>query len=1005
MLELRNIVKDYPAGGDTVHALRGVSLCFRQSEFVSILGQSGCGKTTMLNIIGGLDRYTAGDLIINGRSTKDFCDRDWDAYRNHSIGFVFQSYHLIPHQTVLANVELALSLSGIGKAERRARAIQALESVGLSSQMNKRPAEMSGGQMQRVAIARALVNDPEIILADEPTGALDSETSLQVMDILKEISKTRLVIMVTHNPELAEQYSTRTVRMLDGEVLSDSHPLTESEIMTEQETERRFVETKKREKMPSMSFFTSFGLSLRNLFTKKGRTILTSFAGSIGIIGIALIYAVSQGLHSFISTVQEDTLSSYPLTLESQHVDLGSLMLTMMGAAESKESHENDAVYQKPVLYDLVNTLSTIEAKQNDLKSFKSYLEEITASDSDSAFKKALNGVQYTYRMNLQIYTKNVDGNIILSDTQALIQELLMKYLAELSGGSLSGNSSANNSNSIMSMMTGSPSSVTTLWQEMLNGENGRLVSDILDKQYDIVYGSWPTAYNEVILVLDENNEIDDMTLYSLGLLSEEEMDKIVSAAVNKTEVDFETNRWSYKEICDMEFRTVLGADCFSKDEKTGLYTDLRNTSAGLKYLYDNGIVLKVSGIVRPNNEASSHMLSGTIGYTSALTEYVIEKNAESNAIAAQLVNPTLDIFSGLPFRDTNSSITDDLKEAEFRAYVTALDGTGKAEAYRKIVCIPDEEYLERQIDSFLAATTAEQLKEMLARGLSEDTGMSPNEIATYLESMTNEDLSDLMTELLRTQLSAQYAEMALQQIASLSDEQLAALLDSALPAYTTAQCAVYYDAVLDFSNSTYDANLYTLGYVKLDEPDSINLFASTFADKDTIEEMIQQYNEGRSEVEQIAYTDYFGIMMSSITTIIDAITYVLIAFVAVSLIVSSIMIGVITLISVQERTKEIGILRALGASKRNVSSLFNAETMIIGFTSGLLGVLITYLLCIPINLLLYALTDIAGLSAYLPLSTAIFLVIVSMLLTLFSGIIPSQSAAKKDPVVALRTE
>ena len=572
MLELKNIRKDYPAGDGTVHALKGISLQFRESEFVSILGPSGCGKTTMLNIIGGLDQYTEGDLVINGRSTKDFKDRDWDAYRNHSIGFVFQSYNLIPHQSVLRNVELALTLSGVSKSERRQRAKKVLEDVGLGDQLNKKPSEMSGGQMQRVAIARALVNNPDIILADEPTGALDTETSVQVMDILKEVAKDRLVIMVTHNPDLAEKYSTRIIRMLDGEILSDTAPITATELKAHQTKEQPVG----RKKKPSMSLFTAFGLSLKNLISKKGRTILTSFAGSIGIIGIALIFAVSQGMTSYINTMQEDTLSSYPLTIQATHVDIGSLMSAFIDSASANEDHDNDGVYTKPIVYDMIHALNNMETTENDLTSFKNYIETQRAdADSETGLHQAINGVQYTYDLDLLIYTENVDGTIIQSDTQTLLQELVAEHMGMSMATSMESMSSAPGM-SMMSMM--SPGSGMTLWQEMLPGENGKLVSELLEKQYDVVYGSWPTEYNEIVLVLDENNELDDMTLYALGLKSKADMDAIMESAINKTDLEKVTDSWTYEEICGMEFRTILNADCYVQDEMTGLYTDLRET-------------------------------------------------------------------------------------------------------------------------------------------------------------------------------------------------------------------------------------------------------------------------------------------------------------------------------------------------------------------------------------------------------------------------------------------
>ena len=1000
LLELKNITKDYPAGNGKVAALKGISLQFRRSEFVSILGPSGCGKTTTLNIIGGLDQYTSGDLIINGRSTTSFRDRDWDAYRNHSVGFVFQSYNLIPHQSVLQNVELALSLSGVPKAERRKRAREALEQVGLGDQLRKKPSEMSGGQMQRVAIARAIVNNPDIILADEPTGALDTETSLQVMDILKEISRDRLVIMVTHNPDLAEKYSSRIIRMLDGEILSDSRPLTAEEQEAERRQEQAVAEQAKNEKKPSMSFATSFGLSLKNLFTKKGRTALTSFAGSIGIIGIALIFAVSQGMTSYINTVQEETLSSYPLTLEAKRMDMGTLMETFLGKAEAAGEHDKDAVYQKSMLYAMMNALNSTESRENDLKSFKVYLEKELA-DENSTLAGAVNGVQYTYDTNMLIYTKNPDGTIIQSDTKALLQDLLLEYFGMDMSGLMGGDS-----DSIMSSLSGmTPGGSVVLWQEMLPGENGKLVSSLLEKQYDLVYGSWPTEYNEIVLVVDKNNELDDMTLYALGLKSKDDIDQIVDAAFHKTELPIEEHKWTYEEICNMEFRTVLGADCYKLDESTGLYTDLRKTEAGLRYLYDNGTVLKVSGIIRPSEDSLSAMLSGSIGYTSKLTEYVVEQTKNSPVLAAQLADPSTDIFTGLPFRESSSKMTAAEKEAGFRAYLADLDEKGKAGAYIRIMCIPSDEQVQAAVSQTVGAMTRPDMEAAMAEALGSQMNMSQDDILDYISAMSDEDLRELFEKMAEEQFRAQYATQVARQLAALSTEQLVASLDLTAAGFTAEQCAAYYDEVLEFSDSSYDNNLKELGSVDPDTPSSINLYAASFEEKDVIEDAIAAYNETVDDLAKITYTDYVGLMMSSVTYIINAITYVLIAFVAVSLIVSSIMIGVITLISVQERTKEIGILRAIGASKRNVSGMFNAETVIIGFTSGLLGVLLTYLLCLPINLILHHLTGIGNLSAVLPLPAALILIGISMLLTLIAGIIPSRSAAKKDPVVALRSE
>ena len=1003
MLELKNIKKEYPAGDGNVHALKGIDLQFRRNEFVAILGPSGCGKTTMLNIIGGLDQYTSGDLIINGVSTKNYKDRDWDTYRNHSIGFVFQSYNLIPHQTVLQNVELALTLTGVSKAERRERAKQALEQVGLGNQLKKKPSQMSGGQMQRVAIARALVNNPDIILADEPTGALDTETSVQVMEILKEISKDKLIIMVTHNPELAEQYATRIIRMLDGELKSDSMPLDEKEKQLERAAEKAEASGKKKEKKPSMSFPTAFSLSLKNLISKRGRTILTSFAGSIGIIGIALIFAVSRGMTAYIDLVQESTLSSYPLTIEATTLDMGSLLESFIGAAEAKEEHETDAVYTKPVIYDMVNMLNSIETTENDLKSFKEYIETERANqESETGLQEALSGVQYTYNLDMQVYTQNVDGTIIPSDTNKLLTELMMEFMgAEMA--SLSEASMAPSSASMMGggMMMGG----AKLWQEMLPGKDGSLINDILEKQYDVIYGSWPNSYNEVVLVVDQNNELSDMTLYALGLVSKDYMDVLMESALEGTTAEVENKHWTYEEICDMEFRAVLNSSCYSYDINTGLYTDLRETDTGLKYLYDNAIPLKVSGIIRQNEDADAAMLTGSIAYTSKLTEYVIEHSRESEAVTAQLESPTIDIFTNLPFEENSGRLSKEEKEAALREYLGGLDSAEKAKVYVEIMSIPTEEQLAAAVEQGMMGMDRATMESVMLQAFTQQMGMSENEIKGYFESMTDEDITSIFAQMVAEQVKMQFAAQVQQQMAALSEMELAAALDFALPNFTTEQCAVYYDEVLEFSRSSYDYNLQQLGYIDLDDPASINLYAASFENKDIIEAAIEKYNEGVDEVSQIKYVDYVGLMMSSVTSIINTITYVLIAFVAISLIVSSIMIGVITLISVQERTKEIGILRAMGASKRDVSSMFNAETIIIGFTSGALGVLVTYLLCIPINAVIHALTGINNLNAYLPVEVAIILVVISMLLTVFSGLIPSRSAAKKDPVVALRTE
>jgi len=1119
LLELKGIKKDYPAGDGIVHALKGIDLQFRKSEFVSILGPSGCGKTTMLNIIGGLDQYTEGDLVINGTSTKHYKDRDWDAYRNHSIGFVFQSYNLIPHQSVLQNVEIALTLSGVSKAERRKRAIKVLQDVGLGNQLRKKPAQMSGGQMQRVAIARALVNNPDIILADEPTGALDTETSVQVMDILKEVAKDRLVIMVTHNPDLAEKYSTRIIRMLDGEITSDSMPLTADEIEDAQKQVRdarvaRMAGAKK-EKKPSMSLATSFGLSLKNLISKKSRTLLTSFAGSIGIIGIALIFAVSNGMTTYINTVQEDTLSSYPLTLQASEMNMGSLLATFIGNALSGEAHENDAVYEKTMIYDLVNALGSMEETTNDLKSFKAHLERRMAEEGEGSLRHAINGVQYTYAAPLTVYTENVDGTIIHSDSQELLQDLMVEYMGMDMSAMMNMSSAYGMDPATMASMPTMGSSSFILWQEMLRGTDGEIINPLLKKQYDLIHGSWPNDYNEVVVVVDEKNEIADMTLYAMGLKSKSEIDALADAAFNQKEVEVSDERWTYQDICGMTFRVILPSSCYSFDEASGTYVDLRDTQAGLRYLYDNGLDLKVVGILRPNEDAVSGMLSGTICYTSALTEHIINQASDSLVVKAQQANPDTDIFTGLPFRESTGAMTEEEKVAEFTAYIATLDEKGKADAYIQVMSIPTQEQVDQIVQEQLSAMTRQDIETAMLQAISSQVNVSPDEMTKYISSMTDEELFSLVAQMMDEQVKLQYGEQvraqmatmdtatlamgldmsmpattpeqvsakaamyaqsaasipqeqldamtqqalaamtrqemeaailpataaqmgipveqaapmlaamsdddlraqlapgvqeqikqqSAQQLAAMSEAEMCAALEAAQPPFTAAQLAAFHDEVLHFSESTYEDNLVTLGCVELDSPASINIYASTFEDKDLIEAEIESYNKSVDEMHQIRYTDYVGLMMSSVTSIINAITYVLIAFVAISLVVSSIMIGVITLISVQERTKEIGILRAIGASKRNVSSMFNAETVIIGFASGLIGVGMTWLLCIPINAIIFALTNIAGLEAYLPWEVALILVGISVVLTSFAGVIPARSAAKKDPVVALRTE
>ena len=999
MLELRDIKKDYPMGATAVHALKGVSIQFRRSEFVSILGPSGCGKTTLLNIIGGLDQYTDGDLIINGRSTKSFQDRDWDAYRNHSVGFVFQSYNLIPHQTVLRNVELALTLSGVSRAERRDRAIEALEKVGLGNQLFKKPSEMSGGQMQRVAIARAIVNNPDIILADEPTGALDTETSVQVMELLKEISKDRLIVMVTHNPALAEQYSSRIIRVLDGELKSDSNPLSPAELEAERAADNAELEANRGKKIrkPSMSVMTSFGLSLKNLFTKKGRTTLTAFAGSIGIIGIALILSVSRGMTDYIDVMQENALSAYPLSIQATNIDLTSLIQTFMNLQTEQDEHERDAVYEKPAVRELVSAVYNLDVSQNDLKTFKRYLEEELA-DPASALYGALSGIQYSYNISPQIYTRT-GGEIIQSDTTQMIQKLLISVMGA-DAASASGMMGGSVSYSQMSSMMGMGG--MTLWQEMLPGKDGAPVNELITRQYELIYGAWPAGYDQVVLVVDENNELDDMTLYALGLIPEEEMEAIANG--EEPGEDWQ-ERWTYEEICAQDYRVILPSACYSYDEATGLYSDLRQTDAGLQYLYDNALRLQVTGIIRKNPDVDTGMLSGKICYTSGLIDYMVEQAEGSEVVAAQKASPSRDVLTGLPFASRADSLTKAEKEQELRAYIDSLDQAGQAEVYVQIMSLPDEELIGGQVDGMLDEMSREDMVSTLSAVLTQQMSVSQDQIDSYLDEMSDEDLRSTFSQLLAAQMEGQYAQQAAAQLALLPDAQKANALALAMDGYTPDQWAEYYEVVMDFSESTYEDNLAAMGSIDLDSPAAINLYAASFNSKDTIEEVIAAYNAARDELHQISYTDYVGLLMSTVTSIINAITYVLVAFVAISLVVSSIMIGVITLISVQERTREIGILRAIGASKRDVSVMFNAETVIIGFSSGLIGVVVTYLLCFPISAVMQSLSGIHNIYAVLPLPAAVILVGISVLLTLISGLIPSRSAAKKDPVVALRSE
>ena len=973
MLQLKEIKKDYITGDQPVHALKGINLGFRESEFVAILGHSGCGKTTLLNIIGGLDKYTSGDLVINGKSTKNFSDADWDAYRNHSIGFVFQSYNLIPHQSVLSNVELALTISGVGKAERRRRAVEALEKVGLGDQLNKKPNQMSGGQMQRVAIARALVNDPDILLADEPTGALDSETSVQIMDILKEISANKLIIMVTHNPELAESYASRIIRIKDGVIIDDSDPYTAEE--------KEKVAAAKKERRTSMSFLTALSLSLNNLMTKKTRTVLTAFAGSIGIIGIALIMSLSNGIQNYIDKVQADTLSSYPITIQAESVDMTNMMTSLMGVRSQTEGgmHDKDAVYSSTVMYDMMNSMISADKQTNNLKPFKEYIE-----DENSEIAQYISSVQYTYDLDMNLYAEDVDGNIAKTD----VVQLMQTAMSSMYGGDYS---------SFFSTY-GSYYSVIDIWQEMLPGENGEYINPFLKNQYDVLYGKWPENYDEAVLIVNENNEISDLVLYALGLKSTASIADDMQSFVSQETVEAKVESWSYEEICDMSFRYIFPADMYQYDEAEEKYINLGEEDLGLKTLYNNGLELKIVGVIRQNEDAVSGMMTGAIGYTHALIEYIAREAEQKDLVKKQLADKDYNILSGLKFLDTeDEALTKDRKQQAARDYIEQADEAMIAELYIKFMCHPSDEYVKEMVDEQLEGTTREDIEKQILE--------TYPEYASMLEQMDDDMLFDYIGKMAGDQVREQYAAEMEKLYRELSDEELVedfGLLvledEDYLWIYNNAMPPVY-------SEINYKETMKKLGYVDLDTPSVINIYASSFEDKDNISTAIKNYNSTVSKEDEITYTDIVALLMSSITTIINVISYVLIAFVAISLVVSSIMIGIITYISVLERTKEIGILRAIGASNRDVSHVFNAETVIIGFTAGAIGIILTLLLNIPINMIVHDLTGIMSLNSALPAAGGIGLVLISMILTFIAGLIPSGIAARKDPVEALRTE
>ncbi len=889
MLELKQITKDYPAGDTVVHALKGISVTFRDREFVSILGQSGCGKTTLLNIIGGLDQYTRGDLVINGRSTKSYHDRDWDTYRNHSVGFVFQSYNLIPHQTVIANVEMALLLSGVSKAERRERATEALRKVGLGDHLHKKPNQLSGGQMQRVAIARAIVNDPEIILADEPTGALDTATSVEVMEILKQLSRDRLVIMVTHNPELAEQYSDRVIRISDGVVTDDSDPCVNERLTEEQVQQHAIADASKGKR--SMSYASAVSLSFTNLMTKKGRTFLTAFAGSIGIIGIALILSLSDGAQNYIAETEESTMGSYPLTIQETSVDMASMMTSMMGTAESSAAENTSGeVESKDLVTDMVSGV-TEGATENDMGAIKEWLDS-NPGDID----ELVTDIQYAYDTPLNIYKADTSKGPVQVNPATVMDSL---------GFSMSGSTQTE----MLSSMSGGTGSAYDVWTPLLSNK------ETWERDYDVVAGRMPEAWNEVVLYADKNDRISDYTLYALGLLDQADLRGMMSDALTGEKVSAaDKTSYSYDELMDLEFKVLPETAKYAEDDD-GVWEDKSEDDDYLTQAIDDAESVRVVGIVRPTEENSSGSNWGAVLYTPELMEHLVNEVDESDVVAAQEENPDTDIFTGVPF------------------------ATSDAEAL-----------------------TMESIEAMIEQM----PGEQGEQIGAYVDQMRAQGMSD-------------------EEIAEAFSEQMSEETD----------------------NATYEGNLEKLGVADLDEPASISIYPVDFEAKERVDELIDEYNDqiaADGEGQEIQYTDIVGTMMSSVTDIVNAITYILIAFVAISLVVSSIMIGIITYISVLERTKEIGILRSIGASKRDVSRIFTAETFIIGLVSGVLGIAVTVLLDIPVNMIIEQVSGVRDLAA-VPAGAGAVLVAISVVLSLIAGFAPSRVAAKKDPVTALRTE
>ena len=986
MLEIRNIVKDYETGSETVHALKGVSIAFRESELVSILGQSGCGKTTLLNIIGGLDQYTSGDLLINGKSTKKYKSADWDTYRNHSVGFIFQSYNLIPHQSVLSNVELALTLSGVSKAERRRRAKEALEKVGLGNQLSKRPNQMSGGQMQRVAIARALVNDPDILLADEPTGALDSETSIQIMELVKEIAKDRLVIMVTHNPELAEKYSTRIVKLLDGQIVGDSDPFDPSAEPEVSEVRKSGVEKGKK---TSMSFLTALSLSKNNLMTKKGRTFLTSFAGSIGIIGIALILSLSNGVQEYINSVERSTLASFPVSIQHETVDYTSLMTSMMNVRDNaNEDRAPDRIYTNDISTEMTKTMLS-EMQTNNLKKFKEYIESDPEGILDS-----ISEIKYSYDSNLYIYGRDLNDKLIQVNPSTVMNAMM--------GESMADNISQMTS-TYSSLMGSSAMSSYDAWEELLS-------TDMLKTEYEVLAGRLPESWDEVVLLVSDRSELSDVTLYTLGLRDQSELEGMMASVMAGESFDIDTGdlSFSYDELMGMQFSLMTAPEFYQKNDD-GTWTDMRGDQDYMESAVENAPKLKIVGILKPDADSLiSSTRSGGIGYTHALTEYMIDKVNSSEIVRQQQENPDVDVFTGIDFPQADEEEKQAMSQEEAMDMLTGmLSEEQRVKLNRGIMSLLTEEQ-QAEIQSAMMGMVPEEQMNEIVMGL-----LTPEQL---MQIQSGADMTSLLTDEQKAQMSAQIAaSLTPEQSAELSAKmngmaEPAKLYTVFMQVLTTDQLRELMDMTKEpeTTDATYDGNLKLLGVADLSEPSSMQIYATDFESKEKITQLIEKYNDSKiSEDDQadvINYTDYVGLMMSSISDIINAISYILIAFVAISLVVSSIMIGIITYISVLERTKEIGILRAMGASKRDISNVFNAETLIVGFSAGVIGIGVTLLLNIPINIIIENITGIANV-ALLPWQGGVILVVISMLLTLIAGLVPAGVAAKKDPVEALRTE